>query len=98
MERNDLRRLRRAEVVKAMETMVRTINDEDISESWLVVGVADGDIKKDTTLEEIVEMGYTEDGEFKDLLTLFLKLMYKAGVDGLYCDGIVSRTRIIRYE
>ena len=95
MERNDLRR---AEVVRAMETMVRTINDEDIFESWLVVGVADGDIKKNTTLEEIIEMGYTDDKEFKDLLTLFLRLMYKAGVDGLYCDGILSLTRKIKYE
>ena len=97
MERNDLRR---AEVVKAMETMVRTINDEYVIDSWLAVGVADGDITRETTPEEIVEnySYYLEDENFKDLMTLFLKLMYRAGKDGLYCNGVVSGVRTIKYE
>ena len=83
--------MERAEVVKAMETMVRCINNENIFDSWLAVGVADGDIKKDTTLQDIIDYGYCEDAEFHDLMTLFLKLMYRAGKNGgLYTDGIVS--------
>lgn len=88
--------MKRADIVRAMDNMIYTINDEDIMESWFMVGVADGDIKMDTTNEEIEQMGYTDDKTFEELLTLFLKLMYRAGNDGLYFDGIVSGTREIK--
>lgn len=87
----------RADIVRAMDNMVYTINDENIIESWLMVGVADEDIKADTTNEEIEQMGYTEDKTFEELLTLFLKLMYRAGKDGLFFDGIVSGTKEIKW-
>lgn len=77
----------RAEMVKAMETIARSINDLDIFESWIMVGVADGDITSETTLKEIVEMGYTEDETMVDLMDCFLRCMkraFKSG--GLYCD------------
>lgn len=91
--------MERAEVVKAMETMARCINAENIFYSWLSVGVADGDIKQDTTLQDIIDYGYCEDAEFKDLMTLFLKLMYRASKDGgLYTDGIVSGGMKIVWE
>ena len=81
----------RAEQVRAMEIIARSINDEEIIMSWLMCGVADGDINYNTTLEEIVEMGYTEDGTFVDLMDCFLRCMkraYKSG--GLYCGDAVS--------
>lgn len=88
MEQNNNRR---AEVVRAMDTLIRCINNEDYIDSWLMVGVADGDIRKDTTNEEIAEMGYCDDNTFKDLMTLFLKSMNRASKNGgLYCNGIVS--------
>ena len=94
-----MNKLRRANVVKSMETIVRCINDEDIMDSWLMVGVADADISSETTLEDIVEMGYCEDETFKDVMTLFLKLMNKAGISGgLYEDGIVSGTKHIEWR
>ena len=81
----------RAKTVMAMERLARCINDETIMMSWFTVGVADGDINKDTTLQDIIDYGYCEDGVFKDLMTLFLKLMRRAGTSGgLYEDGIVS--------
>ena len=81
----------RADVVRAMDIMVSTINYEDIIDTWLSLGVADCDIKPETTNEEIEELGYTSDKTFSELMTLFLKLMTKAGVNGgLFCDGIVS--------
>ena len=81
----------RAEVVRAMDTLIRCINNENYIDSWLSCGVADGDIRKDTTNEEIAEMGYCDDKTFKDLMTLFLKSMSKASRNGgLYCNGIVS--------
>ena len=90
--------MERAAVVKAMDTMVGCINDEGIIESWLVGGVADGDITEDTTLEDIIEMGYCDGDEtFRDLLTLFLRLMNRASKDGLYTDGVVSYTKHIEW-
>jgi hypothetical protein len=88
----------RADVVRAMDIMVSTINDETIIDSWLMVGVADGDITSDTTNEEIEELGYTDDTTFAELLTLFLKLMNRAGNDGLYFDSIVSGSKSITWS
>lgn len=84
----------RAEQVRAMEIIARSINDEEIIMSWLMCGVADGDINYNTTLEEIVEMGYTEDGTFVDLMDCFLRCMkraYQSG--GLYCGNISSHSK-----
>ena len=81
----------RAELVKAMETICRSINNEDIFYGWLMCGVADGDINRKTTLDEIIEMGYTEDGSFIDLMDCFLRKMRSAYEDGgLYCAGATS--------
>ena len=90
---------KRAEVVKAMDTLVSCINFEEIIESWLMCGVADGDIGKDTTLEDIVGLGYTDDATFKDLMTLFLKLMDRASRNGgLFCDRITSGKKKIEWR
>lgn len=88
----------RADVVRAMEIMVSTINDEDIIGLWLALGVADGDITLDTTNEEIDELGYTNDTTFTELLTLFLKLMNRAGSEGLYFDKILSGSKSITWS
>lgn len=80
---------RRAEAVRAMETLARCINDEDILDSWLMCGVADGDINEETE-DEWLEY-YCEDNNFSELMGLFLRLMSRAKKSGgLYCDGIVS--------
>jgi hypothetical protein len=80
----------RAEVVRAMETLARSINDEDVFEGWLICGVADGDIDETTTDEELE--CYLEDGTFAELMGTFLKVMARAKKSGgLYVDGIVSR-------
>lgn len=84
----------RVDMVRAMETVARNINDEEVFMGWLMCGVADGDITPETTDENIVDMGYTEDGTFKDLMSCFLRRMvgaYKSG--GLYCGGIVSDSK-----
>ena len=81
---------KRIEVIRAMETIARCINDETIFDSWLMLGVADGDITPDTTDEELES--YTEDENFAEIMGLFLSLMsqsHKSG--GLYCDNIVSK-------
>ena len=77
----------RVELVKAMDTIARSINDEAIFENWLMLGVADGDIDKDTTNEDL--KWYCTDEEFKELMNTFLWCMSMARKSGgLYCDEI----------
>lgn len=88
----------RAELVKAMETVARAINDEEIFMSWLMCGVADGDINSSTTLEEIVDMGYTENDTIIGLMDCFLRCMKRANKSGgLFCDRAAVST-IGEYE
>lgn len=81
----------RIKMVRAMEFIARQINNEDIFYSWLLCGVADGDIDG-TEHDEDLEY-YIEDETFAELMDLFLRLMSKANKDGgLYCDGVVSKS------
>lgn len=76
-------KLKKAKKVRAMEEIARMVNDEELFVGlWLSLGVADGDIKENTTDEEIVELGYTEKDTFNDLMNTFLELMYLAYKDG----------------
>ena len=89
----------RAKTVMAMERLARCINHEGIMESWYVVGVADGDITAETTPQDVIDLGYCEDDTFKDLMTLFLKLMRRAGINGgLYEGGIVSGVSHLEWD
>ena len=90
----------RIKMVKAMEFIARQINDEELfCDMWLTTGVADGDIEygdlsvKDDDAETLEY--YLEDDNFRDLMTLFLKTMSRAWRfnSGLYCDGIVCKTK-----
>ena len=80
----------RCELVRAMEMLVRTVNNEDFFMEWLMNGVADGDIQSDTTDDELEY--YIEDTAFAELMDTFLHIMKNAYKDGgLYFDGIVSK-------
>ena len=80
----------RTEVVRAMETLARSINDEMVFESWLICGVADGDIDHTTEDEELEY--YIEDETFAELMGTFLNVMARAKKSGgLYVDGVVSK-------
>ena len=88
-----MNKVERIKMVKAMEYIARQVNDEEVFEGWLMVGVADGDIEygdlepeDDGTLE-----WYIEDGHFAELMGVFLRRMAAAEKSGgLYCDRIVS--------
>lgn len=90
----------RVKMVKAMEFICRQINNEDIFMRWLYAGVADGDIEYgdmeynpdfDDYYIKVGVIFHIEDGEFADLMKLFLRLMKQAYNDGgLYCGGVVS--------
>jgi len=80
----------RAKMVRAMELIARSINDEDIFMSWLMGGVADGDINGRETDEDLEF--YCDDDSYAELMGLFLRLMAHANKDGgLYDDGVVSK-------
>ena len=80
----------RCDVVRVMELLVRAVNNEDYIMTWLCVGVADGDIRSDTSDADLE--GYIEDDAFADLMDTFLRVMRNAQEDGgLYVDGILSK-------
>ncbi len=81
----------RCDIVRAMETLVRACNNEDFIMTWLQIGVADGDIRPDTTDEDL-ETYVEDDAEFADLMDTFLHIMKNAQEDGgLYVDRVVSK-------
>ena len=81
----------RAETVRAMEFIARQVNDEEIFESWLMNGVADGDIDGKETDEDLSY--YCEDGNFADLMEQFLDLMKSAKKSGVV--GVPSVRRLV---
>lgn len=84
-----MRKKLRTDVVRAMETLARSVNDEMVLEEWLVYGVVDGDIDATTEDEELEY--YIEDETFAELMETFLHVMARAKKSGgLYVDGIVS--------
>lgn len=87
----------RIKMVKAMEFICAHINNEDILETWLSLGVADGDISYgDLEVRshdpEMLYPYYEEDENFAQLMGLFQRVMFAAWNDGgLYCDRVVSK-------
>ena len=80
----------RANFLRAMETIARAVNDEEVFCRWLLCGVADGDIDEKTTDEDLEY--YCEDQVFADIMERFLDLMKAAKKDGgLYYDGVMSK-------
>lgn len=91
-------RIERSKMVKAMEFIARQVNDEEVFEYWLSVGVADGDIDYGDLFAD-VDGYYIRDEEFSDLMNVFLHLMKSAlKSGGLYCDGVISSEEIMKRE
>lgn len=93
-----MKRAERIKMVKAMEYIARQVNNEEVFETWLVSGVADGDINYgdlDSGDDDgNLEIYYDDDEEFADLMDTFLFVMREAyKVGGLYCDSVVSKER-----
>ena len=94
-----MNKIERIKMVKAMEFIARNLNDEDIFETWLQVGVADGDIPYGSLTVETDDLDnleiYIEDEQFADMMDTFIHMMKKACKSGgLYCDNIVSKPGI----
>lgn len=85
----------RLKMVKAMEFIVKSVNNEDYIDPWLCYGVADGDIEIGDLSINLTDYEtldyYIQDKEFSELMDLFLQIMNRARKDGgLYCDRVVS--------
>ena len=82
----------RAEMVRAMERIARSVNDEVVFEYWLNFGVADGDIDGSETDEDLEY--YCEDDNFSELMGCFITLLRRASSGGsygaLFYSGIIS--------
>lgn len=91
----------RAMMVRAMETVVRNLNNESLINGWLMNGIADGDIDETTTDEEIIEMGYCDDDSFAEIMACFARIMKRAtknskiGEGVFYCDNILSNDSLL---
>lgn len=81
----------RKQTVLAMENLVRSVNNEDYIDSWLMCGVPDGDLNKNSTWEDVDDY-FIKDDNFAELMKLFLKIMARANKDGgLYIDHVSSK-------
>lgn len=77
----------RAEAIRAMDFLARSINDEPICINyWLCDGVADGDVNGSETDEELDF--YTEEDNFVEIAMLFVRCMNMARKDGIYIDNV----------
>ena len=84
----------RTKMVEAMEYICRQLNNENHFESWLMNGIADGDIEYgDFAWGNPAAQWYAEDDDtFAELMGLFLRVMARAEKSGgLYCNGVVSK-------
>lgn len=89
--KRDARMAEKVAMVRAMETVCRNLNDEDILMTWLAGGVADGDITKQTSDADIASEYCEDDDEFAKLMDCFLRCMKWANESGgLYCGDVVS--------
>ena len=95
MKKSNMDTIERIKMVKAMEFIARQINDEELFDSWLACGVADGDVDYgDLTIGSVDDENvsyYIDDDEFADIMGLFLRIMRRASKSGgLYCDNVTS--------
>lgn len=95
----------RKQLVLAMETVVRAINEEDVMMGWLMCGVADGDLNDDSTWEDVDDFYVEDDKNFADIMSCFVRTMRRMvdsdeefeeedrrkGNGYLYCDRVVSK-------
>lgn len=75
--------LERVKVLKALDTIAKTLNDEYYLENWFSYGVPDGEID-DTTQDNYLLDYVKNDKDWQNLLDLFVKLIRLASADGVH--------------
>ena len=91
MEKNNINLKERVSVIRAMDTIVRSLNDEEYVAWWLEDGVPDGEIDEGTADEELYWL--VDDNEsFADIMSTFIKIMRRQPVNGaMWVDNVLSK-------
>lgn len=91
MEENNINLRERVSVIRAMDTIVRSLNDERDILWWLDSGVPDGEINEETTDEELYWL-VDDDESFADIMSTFIKIMRRQPVNGaMWVDNVLSK-------
>ena len=91
MEESNINLKERVSVVRAMDTIVRSLNDEGDILWWLDSGVPDGEINEETTDEELYWL-VDDDESFADIMSTFIKIMRRQPVNGaMWVNNVLSK-------
>jgi hypothetical protein len=91
MEENNINLKERVSVIRAMDTIVRSLNDERDILWWLDSGVPDGEINEETTDEELSWL-VDDDDSFADIMSTFIKIMRRQPVNSaMWVDNVLSK-------
>ena len=91
MGKNNINLKERVSVIKAMDTIVRSLNDEEYVAWWLEDGVPDGEIDEGTADEELYWL-VDDDESFADIMSTFIKIMRRQPVNGaMWVDNVLSK-------
>lgn len=91
MEENNINFKERVSVIRAMDTIIRSLNDERDILWWLDSGVPDGEINEETTDEELYWL-VDDDESFADIMSTFIKIMRRQPVNGaMWVDNVLSK-------
>ena len=91
MEKNNINLKERVSVIRAMDTIVRSLNDEEYVAWWLEDGVPDGEIDEGTADEELYWLA-DDDESFADIMSTFIKIMKRQSVNGaMWVDNVLSK-------
>ena len=91
MEENNINFKERVSIIRAMDTIVRSLNDERDILWWLDSGVPDGEINEETTDEELYWL-VDDDESFADIMSTFTKIMRRQPINGaMWVDNVLSK-------
>ena len=91
MEEKNINLKERVSVIRAMDTIVRSLNDERDILWWLDSGVPDGEINTETTDEELHWL-VDDDESFADIMSTFIKIMRRQPVNGaMWVNNVLSK-------
>ena len=91
MEENKINLKERVSVIRAMDTIIRSLNDERDILWWLDSSVPDGEINEKTTDEELYWL-VDDDESFADIMSTFVKIMRRQPINGaMWVDNVLSK-------
>lgn len=93
MEENKINLKERVSVIRAMDTIVRSLNDGRDVLWWFEYGVPDGEINEETTDDELLWL-VDDDKLFADIMSTFVKIMKRQPINGaMWVDNVLSQNK-----